>query len=385
MNTPSTPTTSWTPLPEEILALDPEETQRRIAAARDTLGREVVLLGHHYQADDVIRHADATGDSFKLAQYAQEQKDARYVVFCGVHFMAESADILTPDEVTVILPDMGAGCSMADMADIEDVEEAFDRLHTMGVDSIVPITYMNSTAAIKDFCGRHGGIVCTSSNAEKVLAWAFDRGERVLFFPDQHLGRNTGYAMGVPLERMPLWNPHAVDGGAGEQTYRNSRIILWQGHCSVHQKFTIDHVRTLRAADPEIRILVHPECNFEVVQAADLVGSTEFILRQVEQAPPGTKWAIGTEYHLVHRLAEQHPEQQIVSLSGIQCACATMYRIDPPHLLHALESLVRGEVVNPIRVPAEVAEGATIALERMLALKGDGTVGGQKTFAQSGS
>jgi quinolinate synthase len=371
----TTTTSTWTPLPESITGLSGDEMQERIFAAKRTLGKNVLILGHHYQADDVIRHADATGDSFKLAQYAQEHSGARYVVFCGVHFMAESADILTPPDVTVILPDMGAGCSMADMADIEDVEEAWDQLRGMGVENIVPITYMNSTAAIKAFCGRHGGIVCTSSNAEKVLQWAFERGERVMFFPDQHLGRNTAYAMGVGLDRMPLWDPAAIDGGAGAEAYRGSRLILWKGHCSVHQKFDAFQIEQMRAAEPELKVLVHPECNFEVVQAADLVGSTEFIIKAVEDSAPGSKWAIGTEFHLVTRLAAQHPDKEIFSASGIQCACSTMYRIDPPHLLWALENLVDGMVVNPIRVTADVATDATLALERMLALKGDGAVG----------
>ena len=372
---PTTDATSWTPLPESIAGLSPETMQERISAAKARLGTDVLILGHHYQADDVIRHADATGDSFKLAQYAQEHRGAKYVVFCGVHFMAESADILTPDDVTVVLPDMGAGCSMADMAGIEDVEEAWDRLHEMGVNSIVPITYMNSTAAIKDFCGRNGGIVCTSSNAEKVLRWAFERGERAMFFPDQHLGRNTAFAMGIGLEQMPLWDPAALDGGASEDEYRSSKLILWKGHCSVHQKFDAFQIEQMRAADPDLRVLVHPECNFEVVQGADLVGSTEFIIKAIEEAEPGSKWAIGTEYHLVTRLAREHPDKEIFSASGIQCACSTMYRIDPPHLLWALESLVAGEVVNPIRVSPDVAAGATVALERMLALRGDGAVG----------
>lgn len=370
---------TYTPLPAAIAQLSPEQMQDRIAAAKRALGKRVLILGHHYQADDVIRHADCVGDSFKLAQHAAVQKQAVYVIMCGVHFMAESADILTGQHQTVILPDMAAGCSMADMAAIDEVEEAWDALEGMGVRGIVPITYMNSTAAIKDFCGRRGGIVCTSSNASKVLEWAFARGERALFLPDQHLGRNTAYAMGVPLARMPLWDPKAQAGGAGAQAYRDSRVILWRGHCSVHAKFTLDGVETIRAADPAFQILVHPECNFQVVQAADLVGSTEFIIRHVENAQPGAKWAIGTEFHLVNRLAEQHPEQTIVSLAGIQCACATMYRIDPPHLLWALENLVDGRVVNPIRVPAAVAEGALLALERMLELRGDGAVGSGRT------
>lgn len=371
----STESTSWTPLPDEIGSLDQATMQERISSAKTRLGSAVLILGHHYQANDVIRHADAIGDSFKLARYAREQSGARYVVFCGVHFMAESADILTPDQVTVVLPDMGAGCSMADMAGIEDVEEAWDRLQAMGVGSIVPITYMNSTAAIKDFCGRNGGIVCTSSNAETVLDWAFARGERVMFFPDQHLGRNTAHAMGIALERMPLWDPAAVDGGAGTGAYRQSKLILWKGHCSVHQKFDRFQIDQLRSAEPDLRVIVHPECNFEVAQNADLVGSTEFIIKTIEESAPGSKWAIGTEYHLVARLAEDHPDKLIVSASGIQCACSTMYRIDPPHLLWALENLVDGNPVNPIRVAPAIAEGAMVALERMLALQGTGSVG----------
>jgi len=284
----------------------------------------------------------------------------------------------------VILPDMGAGCSMADMADIDDVEEAWELLHEMGVDSIVPITYMNSTAAIKDFCGRKGGVVCTSSNAHQVLEWSFARGERAFFFPDQHLGRNTGYAMDIPLERMPLWNPTAREGGASSEAYRDSKLILWRGHCSVHQIFNLPAIQQLRASHPDIQILVHPECSFEVVQNADRVGSTEFIIRQVREAPAGSKWAIGTEFHLVQRLAQEHPDQMIVSPSGIQCACATMYRIDPPHLLWALENLVGGKVVNPVRVAPAVAEGARMALDRMLELKGDGNVGRRRQESAAG-
>ncbi len=366
--------TTYTPLPESITALSPEQMRIRIIEAKRKLGSEVVLLGHHYQADEVICHADATGDSFKLAQHAAAQKDARYVVFCGVHFMAESADILTDEDQSVILPDMGAGCSMADMAEIDDVEDAWEILEEMGVDEIIPITYMNSTAAIKDFVGRRGGIVCTSGNAVKVLEWAFARGKRAFFLPDQHLARNTGHAMGIPLDAMPLWSPYATQGGASIEDYRRSRIILWQGHCSVHMKFTADHVRRLRAAHPEIRILAHPECSFDVVQAADEVGSTEYIRRVIRESPPGSEWAIGTEYHLVHRLAQDYPDRSIVSLSGIQCACSTMYRIDPSNLLWVLENLVEGRVVNRIRVPDDIAEGAMLALERMLALKGDGAV-----------
>jgi quinolinate synthase len=365
---------TYTPLPEELTNLSAEETQARIAVARAKLGSRVILLGHHYQADEIIRHADATGDSFKLAQHAAAQKETRHVIFCGVHFMAESADILTTEDQTVLLPDMGAGCSMADMARIDQVEEAWEILEELGVDEIVPITYMNSTAEIKDFCGRRRGVVCTSSNASAVLRWAFERGKRAFFFPDQHLGRNTGYSMGIPLNRMPLWDPRKPDGGSDAEIYRAAKLILWQGHCSVHQIFNPQNIESLRANDPQRKVLVHPECNFEVVQNADLVGSTEFIIKQVRQAPAGSKWAIGTEYHLVNRLANEHPEQDIRSLSGIQCACATMYRIDPPHLLHCLEELVEGREVNPIHVPKDVAVGARMALERMLSLKGDGRV-----------
>jgi quinolinate synthase len=363
---------TFTPLPPQIEDLDAETIQARIVAARAALGARLVILGHHYQADDVVRHAQFTGDSFKLAQHAAAQKEAEFIVFCGVHFMAESADILAGECQTVILPDMGAGCSMADMADVDDVEEAWEFLLANGVQKLVPVTYMNSTAAIKAFCGRNGGIVCTSSNAREVLDWAFARGERVLFLPDQHLGRNTGFATGIPLQRMPLWDPKQAGGGASIDAYRDSRIVLWRGHCSVHAKFTLENVTRLRAAHPDVRILVHPECNFDVVQNADLVGSTEFIIRQVREAAPGTRWAIGTEHHLVYRLAQQHPEQDIQSLSGIQCACATMYRIDPPHLLWTLENLVRGEVVNAIRVPEVIARDARLALDRMLAVRGAG-------------
>jgi quinolinate synthase len=365
---------TYTPLPEELTNLSAAETQARIAAARAQLGSRVILLGHHYQADEIIRHADATGDSFKLAQHAAAQKEARHVIFCGVHFMAESADILTTENQTVLLPDMGAGCSMADMARLDQVEEAWDTLEELGVDEIIPITYMNSTAEIKDFCGRRGGVVCTSSNASAVLQWAFERGKRAFFFPDQHLGRNTGYSMGIPLSQMPLWDPRTPDGGSEAEVYRAAKLILWRGHCSVHQIFNPQNIESLRANDPERKVLVHPECNFEVVQNADLVGSTEFIIKQVRQAPAGSKWAIGTEYHLVNRLANEHPEQDICSLSGIQCACATMYRIDPPHLLYCLEELVEGREVNPIHVPKDVTVGARMALERMLSLKGDGRV-----------
>jgi quinolinate synthase len=346
--------------------------RERTRAAKRALGGRAVILGHHYQRESIIEFADFRGDSLKLSQLAAAQRDAEFIVFCGVHFMAESADILRQPHQTVVLPDMKAGCSMADMAVIEDVEEAWDRLGAAHGDTMTPVTYMNSSAALKAFCGEHGGLVCTSSNAAAVLDWAWARKERVFFFPDQHLGRNTAYAMGVPLEQMAEWDYRARDlDRVNARCYRPaSRVILWRGFCSVHTKFTLEQIREVRAADPAVKVLVHPECPFDVVQNADLVGSTEFIIDQVRQAAPGASWAIGTEINLVHRLALEHPDQQIRSLQKNVCPCATMNRIDPAHLLWALENLVEGHVVNPIRVPDEVKHHAKIALDRMLALKG---------------
>jgi quinolinate synthase len=361
----------------DYVTLSADEIRARTWAAKRALGPRVTILGHHYQRESVIEFADARGDSFKLAQLAAERASAEFIVFCGVHFMAESADVLRQPHQTVILPDLKAGCSMADMAAIEDVEEAWERLIAVHGESIVPITYMNSTAALKAFCGERGGVVCTSSNAQAVLGWAWSQKRRVFFFPDQHLGRNSAFAMGVPLEEMAEWDFRAEDL---ERTNHRcfdpeTRIILWRGFCSVHTKFTKLQIDEVRAADPNVRILVHPECPFDVVQNADRVGSTEYIIRQVSEAPPGTHWAIGTEINLVHRLALEHPEQSIQSLQKNVCPCATMNRIDPAHLLWALENLVDGTIVNPIRVPEAVKRFARVALDRMLALKGTGAIG----------
>ncbi len=358
----------------EYVALDPAEIRDRTRAARLRLGARAVILGHHYQRDSVIEFADFRGDSFKLSQLAAAQAGAEFIVFCGVHFMAESADVLRAVHQTVILPDLKAGCSMADMAVIEDVEEAWDLLTATHGDTFVPVTYMNSSAALKAFCGERGGVVCTSSNAGAVLEWAWSQKSRAFFFPDQHLGRNTAHAMGVPLEHMAEWDYRVEDlARFNTRCFRpETRLVLWRGFCSVHTKFTLRQIEEVRAADPGVRVLVHPECTFDVVRHADLAGSTEFIIQQVEAAAPGTHWAIGTEINLVHRLALQHPEQVIHSLQKNVCPCATMNRIDPAHLLWALENLAEGHVVNPVRVPEAVRCHARVALDRMLALKGGG-------------
>jgi len=368
----------------DYAGLDADTLRRRTLAARRRLGRRVVVLGHHYQRESVIEFADFRGDSFKLSQLAAAQADAEYIVFCGVHFMAESADILRRGHQTVVLPDLKAGCSMADMAANPDVEDAWARLAAAHGEAFTPVTYMNSTAALKAFCGVHGGVVCTSSNAAQVLEWAWRQRPRVFFFPDQHLGRNTAHALGVPLERMAEWDwraadPHAANARALDPA---ARIVLWKGFCSVHTKFTRAQVDEARAADPAVRVIVHPECAFDVVQAADLAGSTEYIIAQVRAAAPGTHWAVGTEIHLVHRLALEHPEQRIHSLQRNVCPCATMNRIDPAHLLWTLENLADGVVVNPVRVPDDVRRDARTALERMLALRGDGAVRGAPDPAQ---
>ncbi len=350
-------------------ASDPDLVARA-RAAKAALGERVFVLGHHYQRDEVIQFADVTGDSFKLAQNAAAHPEAPYVVFCGVHFMAESADILTGDHQQVVLPDLAAGCSMADMAAISQVEDAWDVLADAGVAATtVPVTYMNSTAAIKAFTGRHGGTVCTSSNAQRALTWAFEQGEKVLFLPDQHLGRNTAVLqLGLSLDDCVVYDPHRPGGGLTPQQLQDARMILWRGHCSVHGRFSAETVREARERIPGVRILVHPECRHEVVTQADEVGSTEYIIRAVEAAPPGTAWAIGTELNLVQRLAKQHPEQTIVFLDKTVCFCSTMNRIDLPHLVWALENLVEGRVVNRIQVDPDVAHWARMALDRMLAL-----------------
>jgi quinolinate synthase len=365
----------------EYAGLDAETVRRRTWDAKRRLGSRVVILGHHYQRESVIEFADFRGDSFKLSQLAARSGDAETIVFCGVHFMAESADVLRQPHQTVVLPDLKAGCSMADMAANPDVEDAWDLLAgAHGEEAFTPVTYMNSTAALKAFCGARGGVVCTSSNAARVLEWAWERRPGVFFFPDQHLGRNTSHAMGVPLERMAEWDWRAPEPRRANARALDpaTRIVLWKGFCSVHTKFTRQQVDEVRAADPAVKVIVHPECAFDVVQAADLVGSTEFIIEQVRSAPAGTHWAVGTEIHLVHRLALEHPEQHVQSLQKNVCPCATMNRIDPAHLLWTLENLVEGAVVNAVRVPDDVRRDARVALDRMLELKGDGAVRGSE-------
>jgi quinolinate synthase len=347
-----------------------EELQERIVAAKQALGRRVVILGHHYQRDEVIRHADFTGDSFKLAQLAASRPEAEYIVFCGVHFMAESADILSADHQKVILPDLDAGCTMADMAEIGQVEDCWEQVTSVVGDGILPVTYMNSAASLKALVGREGGAVCTSSNARAVLDWAFRLRPRVLFFPDQHLGRNTGYRMGIPLEEMAVWDPNEERGGLTDEQIRGARVLLWKGHCSVHNRFTPDMVDRRRAQIPGVKVIVHPECRFEVAQKADAIGSTEGIIKTIKDSPPGTKWAVGTELNLVNRLAREcAPERQVVSLDDCFCVCSTMFRIDPPHLAWVLESLVEGRLVNVIKVPDEMARQARVGLDRMLEIR----------------
>lgn len=358
-------------------ASDPDLVARA-RAAKEALGDKVFVLGHHYQRDEVIAFADVTGDSFKLARDAAARPDAEYIVFCGVHFMAESADILTGPDQQVILPDLAAGCSMADMARLTQVEAAWAALEAAGVaDSVVPVTYMNSSADIKAFCGRHGGVVCTSSNAEVALEWAFEQkggvagGAKVLFLPDQHLGRNTAVLqMGLGLDDCVVYDPHRPDGGLSPEQLSDATMILWKGHCSVHGRFSAEVVDQLRATIPDVKILVHPECTHEVVLKADLVGSTEFIIKTIEAAPAGSSWAIGTELNLVKRLAAAHPDKRITFLDKTVCYCSTMNRIDLPHFVWAMESLVAGTVVNRIEVDPETEKWALVALERMLAVPG---------------
>jgi len=361
-----------------------DELDERIRTAKAVLGDRVVVLGHFYQREEVVRHADYVGDSFQLAGAAKAHPEAEAIVFCGVHFMAETADLLSRPEQAVILPNLAAGCSMADMADIDQVEECWEQLAEVlgdldtpdaeGLLPVIPVTYMNSSAAIKGFVGRHGGIVCTSSNARTVLEWAFARGRRVLFFPDQHLGRNTAKAMGVPLERMPMWNPRKPLGGSTPDQLDDSRVILWHGFCSVHRRFTVDQIDKARAEHPGVRVIVHPECPMDVVDAADEAGSTDLIRKAIAAATEPTTFAIGTEINLVQRLAAQYPQHEIFCLDPVVCPCSTMYRIHPGYLAWVLESLVAGEVVNRITVPSSVAEPATVALERMLAAQPSGAV-----------
>lgn len=362
-------------------SLDNAVLADRIQAVRARLGSELMILGHHYQQDEVVALSDLRGDSYQLSEMAAGSSDCRHIVFCGVHFMAETADILAnrPEKlaerggarVNVVLPDLAAGCSMADMAGIEQVEAAWDDLgEVIDTSDVTPVTYINSAASLKAFCGRHGGIVCTSSNAAAVLEWAFQRTSRVLFFPDQHLGRNTALKMGITNDQMPVWDPHQEDfGGNTTEALQRSKVVLWKGHCSVHQMFRPEHVQQFREKFPGIQILVHPECPQEVNDLADLSGSTGFIIKTVQAAPPGSKWAIGTELHLVNRLKAEHPEQEIHFLSPVVCMCATMYRINLAHLCWSLENLAAGTPVNVIEVDAETAKWSLVALQRMLQVK----------------
>jgi quinolinate synthase len=357
-------------IPSEYWDLDAQQLVDRVAIAREKLGSRLVILGHHYQREDIIQFADFRGDSFKLAQWAAQQPESEYIVFCGVHFMAEAADILSAPHQTVMLPNMAAGCSMADMADPDDVYAAWEELEDAGfADQVVPVTYMNSAASLKAFCGEHGGIVCTSSNASAVLEWAFQQGQKVLFFPDQHLGRNTGAKMGIPLDQMTLWNynkPYGSLGGMTLEELERSKILLWQGHCSVHQRFTVDQINAAREKYPDIHVVVHPECRYEVVQAADSNGSTEFIARTITEAPAGSKFAVGTEINLVSRLAHENPDKTVFCLDPVVCPCSTMYRIHPAYLAWTVEELAAGRVVNRVSVDEETARNAKIALDRML-------------------
>jgi quinolinate synthase len=357
-------------IPREYLAMTPEELDRRIRRAKAALGTRLVILGHHYQRDEVIQYADFTGDSFKLARLAAEQKHAEFVVFCGVHFMAESADILTDAGVRVMLPNMAAGCSMADMADPEDVYAAWDEISGILGDSakVIPLTYMNSAASLKAFVGEREGIVCTSSNAPKTFEYAFERGDKILFFPDQHLGRNTGYEMGIPLDEMVLWNFRVAGGGVSPEQLRKAKVILWQGHCSTHQRFTVKQIEKARDEHPGINIIVHPECRWEVVQAADQNGSTEKIIKAVSEAPAGSTWGVGTEINLVNRLAAENPDKTVFCLDPVVCPCSTMYRIHPAYVAWVLEGLLQGHITNEIRVDDETRKWSLVALERMLAL-----------------
>ena len=355
---------------EDFLVMTDAEISERIEFARKELGSRVVILGHHYQRDDVIVHADLTGDSYQLSVMASERKDAEFIVFCGVHFMAESANILGQPHQKVILPDLGAGCSMADMANIEQVEDAWEQLRSIGVlkQKVAPITYMNSTAAIKAFCGRNGGVVCTSSNAIPLFDIYLKEYDKMFFFPDQHLGSNTGAKFGIPLDKMVLWNPHEDLGGNTEEQLHAAKLILWRGHCSVHGRFKPWHVDQIRKQIPGVQVIVHPECPREVVELADLDGSTSFIIKTVENAPSGSKWAIGTEVNLVNRLAKRFPDKEIKLLAPDLCMCATMYRIAPQNLAWALENLLEGTVVNEIVVDDDTKHYALVALERMISM-----------------
>jgi quinolinate synthase len=357
-------------LPEKYLGLSDADMDARIQAARHELGSRLVILGHHYQRDEVIKFADYVGDSYKLARQIANRPDAEFIVFCGVHFMAESADVLCSPAQQVILPDLAAGCSMADMAAPDQLENCWEELTQMGIAGVVPVTYINSAASIKSFVGERGGTVCTSSNAMATLKWAFARGEKILFLPDQHLGRNTAYKMGIPLDEMVVWDPNEIFGGLDPEQVQRARMILWKGHCSVHVRFTAAQIHALRRQHPGIRVIVHPEVPWDVVQAADDSGSTEYIITTVTESPVGSVWAVGTEVHLVNRLAQQvEPERTVVSLDQFGCLCSTMFRVSPNHLLWILEELIEGRVHNRIVVPDDQKRWTRVALDRMLSIR----------------
>ena len=356
-------------LPEKYLGLPDAEMDARITAARETLGDRLVILGHHYQRDEVIKFADYTGDSFRLARHIAQRPEADYIVFCGVHFMAESADVLCAPHQQVILPDLAAGCSMADMAEPDQLAICWEELAQMGVRGVVPVTYINSAASIKAFVGEHGGTVCTSSNAAATLTWAFERGEKALFLPDQHLGRNTAYKMGIALDEMVVWDPNEIFGGVDPDQLKRAKMILWKGHCSVHTRFTVPQIEAIRRQHPGIKVIVHPEVPWDVVQAADDSGSTEYIIKTVTNSPQGSVWAVGTEVHLVNRLAtDLAPERTVLSLDKFGCLCSTMFRVSPNHLLWILEELIEGRVHNRIAVPDDQKHWTRVALDRMLSI-----------------
>ncbi|HJO17261.1 MAG: quinolinate synthase NadA [Vicinamibacterales bacterium] len=358
------------PLPERYLGVSDEELEVRISAARLALGDRLVILGHHYQRDEVFKFADYSGDSFKLAKVAAERSDTEFIIFCGVHFMAESADVLSAPYQRVILPDLSAGCSMADMAAADELEVCWRELEELGVTDVVPVTYMNSAADIKAFCGREGGVVCTSSNSVATLRWGWERGEKILFLPDQHLGRNTAYSMGVPLDEMVVWDPQQPMGGLRPDEVAAAKLILWRGHCSVHTRFSVAQIEQLRLAEPEVRVIVHPECTWEVVQAADASGSTDTIIQRIRESAVGSVWAVGTEIHLVNRLAkEMAPSRTVLTLDGLGCLCSTMFRVSPNHLCWVLESLIEGEVHNQVEVPDDQKHWTRVALDRMLSIQ----------------
>ena len=358
------------PLPIEITRLTPDETRERLTTARKRLGDELLILGHHYQRDEIIAWADIRGDSFKLSQKAAENRSAKYIIFCGVHFMAESADILASENQIVILPNMSAGCSMADMASDTQVQECWDDLATiLDTSKVIPITYVNSTAALKAFVGRNGGSACTSSNAYRIVKWALERGEKLLFFPDQHLGRNTAVQLGLDPEKdMLVWDPNKPFGGSTPEEVKAKSVLLWKGHCSVHARFSVAQIAKSREQFPNVKVIVHPECSLEVVRASDLNGSTEVIIKTITEAPSGSEWAVGTEINLVNRLAHEMPDKKIFCLDPVVCPCSTMYRIHPHYLLWVMEGLLEGVVRNQVKVPADIAADARISLERMLTI-----------------